>query len=94
MMPFSKQVRTRRNTILVLLAIIGLVASTTFISSSVTASAVVYAETADYYELKLGDKTVTVNIGGMARMAQSLTASRSIMPRKDMMFCMPHVILR
>lgn len=56
-MPFSKQVRTRRNTILVLLAIIGLVASTTFISSSVTASAVVYAETADYYELKLGDKT-------------------------------------
>ena len=39
------------------MAIIGLVASTTFISSSVTASAVVYAETADYYELKLGDKT-------------------------------------
>lgn len=55
-MSIIKEIKSRRDSVLILALIVTLVLSTTIISSAMTAS----SKTVDYWQLKLGNKTVAV----------------------------------
>ena len=55
-MSIIKEIKSRKDSVLILALIVTLVLSTTIISSAMTAS----SNTVDYWQLKLGKKTVAV----------------------------------